>query len=86
MEPSVEKVRKCNKPIQKVCDGRGLQECKTVYETHCSTRYVKNEKKEFVGDTKCEKIATEMCGRGCSVVELKEQCKEDEVNMGKLVE
>ena len=47
---------------------------------------LQNEKKEFVGDTKCEKIATEMCGRGCSVVELKEQCKEDEVNMGKLVE
>ena len=81
MEPSIETLRKCKKPIQKVCDGRGREECKTVYESHCSTRYVKNEKKKFVGDTKCERKAIEMCGQGCTSVELKEQCQDEEVNV-----
>ena len=81
MEPSIETVRKCNKPVQKVCDGRGVEECKTVYETHCSTTYVKNQHKKFVGDTKCEKKAIEMCGKGCTSIELKEQCQDKKVNL-----
>ena len=35
-----ETVKKCYKPQRKVCDGQGPEECKTVYESSCTTRYV----------------------------------------------
>ena len=31
-------IRKCIRPLQKICDGSGPQECRTVYETSCSTK------------------------------------------------
>ena len=79
MEPSTEIVKKCNKPLQKVCDGQGEEKCITTYETACSTKYVEKHKGKFVGDTKCQKIPVKMCGKGCSAVELKEQCLDEEV-------
>ena len=33
-----ETVKKCYKPIEKVCNGDGPEECRTVYESACSTR------------------------------------------------
>merc|ERR1712203_620569 len=35
-----ETVQKCYKPIEKVCNGQGPEECRTVYESSCSTKYV----------------------------------------------
>ena len=36
-----ETVRKCFTPQVKVCDGTGEEECRTVYESSCTTKYVK---------------------------------------------
>ena len=33
-----ESVRKCIKPVEKICDGSGPEECRTVYETSCITK------------------------------------------------
>jgi hypothetical protein len=33
-----EVVRKCYRPVEKVCNGQGPEECRTVYESSCSTR------------------------------------------------
>ncbi len=38
-----EKVRKCYKPQRKVCNGQGPTECRTVYESSCSTRYIEKQ-------------------------------------------
>ena len=35
-----ETIRKCYKPIEKVCNGQGKEICQTVYESSCSTKYV----------------------------------------------
>ena len=32
-------VEKCYNPFEKVCDGRGPEECKTFQETSCTTKY-----------------------------------------------
>ena len=78
-EATTETVKKCNKPLQKVCDGQGEEKCRTIYETSCSTRYVQKSNGKFVGDTKCERLPTTMCGKGCTAVEQKEECHDDEV-------
>ena len=79
MEPSTETFKKCNKPLQKVCNGQGAMQCKTMYETVCSTKYVEKHKGVFVGDSRCEKMPIKMCGKGCAAIELKEQCRDEEV-------
>ena len=79
MEPSTETFQKCNKPLQKVCNGQGAMQCKTMYETVCSTKYVEKHKGVFVGDSKCERMPIKMCGKGCTAIELKEQCRDEEV-------
>merc|ERR1712223_1831757 len=61
-----ETVRKCYKPIEKVCNGQGKEICQTVYESSCSTK--------FVGDTACEKLPVEICGAGCTLEEGVEEC------------
>ena len=33
-----ETVRKCIQPVEKICDGSGPEECRTVYETSCVTK------------------------------------------------
>ena len=59
-----ETVRKCYKPIEKVCNGQGKEICQTVYESSCSTKYVEKQPGKFVGDTSCEKLPVEICGAG----------------------
>ena len=38
-----ETVEKCYKPLEKVCNGQGPEECRTVYESSCTTRYVEKQ-------------------------------------------
>ena len=38
-----ETVRKCYRPQIKVCNGQGPTECRTVYESSCTTRYVQKQ-------------------------------------------
>ena len=74
-----ETVRKCYTPVEKVCSGQGEEECTTVYESSCSTKYVEKRPGKFVGDTKCEKLPTELCGAGCSFEEGPEECHDKTV-------
>jgi len=69
-----ETVRKCYKPIEKVCNGQGKEICQTVYESSCSTKYVEKQPGKFVGDTSCEKLPVEICGAGCTLEEGEEEC------------
>ena len=39
-------------------------ECKTYYESSCTTRYKEKSPGKFVGDTSCEKLPIELCGTG----------------------
>ena len=71
-----ETVEKCYKPIEKVCNGQGPEECRTVYESSCSTKYVEKQPGKFVGDTACEKLPIEICGAGCTYEEGPEECHE----------
>jgi len=69
-----ESVKKCYKPLEKVCNGQGPEECRTVYESSCTTKYVEKQPGKFVGDTKCEKLPVEICGAGCVTEEGPEEC------------
>jgi len=69
-----ETVQKCYKPLEKVCNGQGPEECRTVYESSCTTRYVEKQPGKFVGDTSCEKLPVEICGAGCVTEEGPEEC------------
>jgi len=69
-----ETVTKCYKPLEKVCNGQGPEECRTVYESSCSTKYVEKQPGKFVGDTACEKLPVEICGAGCVIEEGVEEC------------
>merc|ERR1712088_867720 len=44
-----ETVRKCYRPTEKVCNGQGPEECRTVYESSCTTKYVEKQPGKFVG-------------------------------------
>jgi hypothetical protein len=69
-----ETVRKCYRPTEKVCNGQGPEECRTVYEASCTTKYVEKQPGKFVGDTGCEKLPVEICGAGCVFEEGVEEC------------
>ena len=69
-----ETVKKCYMPIEKVCNGQGPEECRTVYESSCTTKYVEKQPGKFVGETGCEKLPVEICGAGCSYEEGPEEC------------
>jgi len=69
-----ETVQKCYRPIEKVCNGQGPEECRTVYESSCTTKYVEKQPGKFVGDTSCEKLPVEICGAGCTYEEGPEEC------------
>ena len=71
---SNETVRKCYRPVEKVCNGQGPEECRTVYESSCTTKYVEKQPGKFVGDTGCEKLPVEICGAGCVFEEGVEEC------------
>ena len=74
-----ETVQKCYRPLQKVCNGQGPEECRTVYESSCTTKYVEKQPGKFVGDTSCEKLPVEICGAGCVTEEGEEECHEKTV-------
>jgi len=69
-----ETVRKCYKPVEKVCNGQGPEECRTMYESSCTTKYVEKQPGKFIGDTGCEKLPVEICGAGCTFEEGQEEC------------
>merc|ERR1719397_527482 len=69
-----ETVRKCYKPVEKVCNGQGPEECRTVYESSCTTKYVEKQPGKFVEDTGCERLPVEICGAGCVFEEGVEEC------------
>ncbi len=69
-----EKSKKCYRPLIKVCNGQGKEECRTVYESSCTTRYIEKRPGKFVGDTRCEKVPIEVCGAGCVTEEGPEEC------------
>jgi len=69
-----ETIKKCYKPVEKVCNGQGPEECRTVYESACTTKYVEKQPGKFVGDTSCEKLPVEICGAGCTFEEGPEEC------------
>jgi len=101
-----ETVKKCYRPIEKVCnsqaqpeygqaqqgygqpqqeygqpeDNQAPQECRTVYESSCTTRYVEKSPGKFVGDTKCEKLPVEICGQGCTTQEGPEECHNKDID------
>ena len=56
------------------------EQCKTFYETACTTKYVEKQPGKFVGDTNCEKLPVELCGAGCSVEEGDEECHDKEID------
>jgi hypothetical protein len=60
-----ETVKKCYRPIEKVCNGQGPEQCRTVYESACTTKYIEKQPGKFVGDTHCEKLPINICGSGC---------------------
>ncbi len=74
-----ESVKKCYRPLEKVCNGQGPEECRTVYESACATRYIEKRPGKFVGDTKCEKLPVEICGRGCESREGAEECHDKKI-------
>ena len=69
-----ETVQKCYRPIEKVCNGQGAEECRTVYESSCTTKYVEKQPGKFVGETGCEKLPIEICGAGCTYEEGEQEC------------
>ena len=71
-----ETVEHCYRPIEKVCNGQGPEQCSTVYESSCTTKYVEKQPGKFVGDTGCEKLPVEICGAGCLFEEGVEECHE----------
>ena len=60
--------------------GAQNQQCKTFYESSCTTKYVEKQPNKFVGDTTCEKLPVELCGQGCTVEEGPEECHDKEVD------
>merc|ERR1712061_328068 len=74
-----EDVEKCYRPLIKTCEGNGDEVCQTVYESSCTTKYVEKQPGKFVGDTKCEKLPVEICGRGCTTTEGDEECHNKKV-------
>ena len=69
-EAMQEMIRKCYRPIEKVCNGQGPDTCQTIYESSCTTKYIDDGEGGFVGDTRCEKRPVEICGAGCVLEEV----------------
>ena len=78
-QATTETVKKCYTPLEKVCNGQGPEQCRTVYESSCTTKYIEKQPGKFVGDTKCEKLPVEICGAGCVTEEQPEECHDKQV-------
>ena len=72
-------MRKCYTPVSKVCDGEGPEQCRTVYESSCSTKYLEKHPGKFVADAKCEKLPVKVCGTGCVYEDGVEECHDEVV-------
>ena len=57
-----------------MCNGEGPEECHTIYESSCISKYEEIHPGKFLGDTSCEKIPLEICGAGCAFEEGVEEC------------
>lgn len=79
-EAARETIQKCYRPQQKICNGQGEEQCRTVYETSCTTRYVEKSPGKFLADTTCEKLPLKICGRGCVTREGAEECHNKEID------
>ena len=55
-----ETVKRCTRPISKACSGQGPKECRTFYETSCSTKNIKSSTGELVRETSCQKLPVEI--------------------------
>ena len=64
-----------------VSGGGGQEECRTFYESSCTTRYVEKRPGQFVGDTTCEKRPIELCGQGCRMEQDAPQCHDKEIDV-----
>ena len=82
----------CYQPLVRKCDGEPLtssseggvddlkEVCKDWPETFCTTQYRENDGGQFVADTKCERIHTELCvPENCMMVPGPEKCHEQVV-------
>ncbi len=78
-QATVESVKKCYRPLNKVCNGQGPEECRTVYESSCTTRYIEKNPGKYVGDTRCEKLPIDICGAGCITTEGAEECHDKKI-------
>merc|ERR1712238_276465 len=60
---------------EEVCEDN----CLTVFESACTTKYVEKQPGKYVGDTACEKLPVEICGAGCVTTEGEEECHDKTV-------
>jgi len=61
-------------------DTQAPQECRTVFESSCTTKYIEKSPGKFVADTKCEKLPLEICGQGCTTKEGPEECHNKDID------
>ena len=64
----------CYTPLEKVCNGQRPEECRTIYQSSCTTKYAEKQPCGFVGDSRCEKLPVEVCGAGCAYEKGAEEC------------
>merc|ERR1711970_780791 len=84
---SEEKIEFCHTPL--ICDGEGPVECRTVYESQCSTRYHEHDVEDDV--VECETVQEEKCEdvtQGYTTEKKctkwpKQVCKKDRANVKK---
>ena len=73
-----------------VCDGTGPEQCRTVYEGSCSTRYRsvssghlvrltvlwcrEREEGPPLAETACTRLPVEICGAGCTYRDGAQEC------------
>merc|ERR550534_548031 len=74
---ALETIVNCYKPLVKNCSGSGSTECRTEYETSCSTKFLDTS----LVDTSCIKVPVRFCGQGCESYEGSEECRERETDV-----
>merc|ERR1719367_55027 len=68
---SEEPIQFCHTPL--VCEGEGPEECKTVYESQCETRYHEHDVEDDV--VECKTVPRELCGpSGCVLTPGPQEC------------